>query len=272
MSDAQRPSPFLDAAAAIPALAGDGWRGEARRFVEAALGIARARARFAHAALAGEPAEALLAGFRLTLDAAGVHEAIPASGAALVVSNHPFGGADALAQIALCLRRRRDFFILANEVAASAPGIGRHFLPLSILGGRDAARKNAATLKSALDHLRGGGLLGVFPAGEVSTWRPPLGRVADGPWSPHVAALAVKAGALVLPLRFFGHNPPWFHLAGALHPFVRTALLPHTLLAAGGRPVVCRAGEPIAPSELAAQPADERIAFLRRRLEAVPFP
>jgi len=272
MSDAPRPSPFLDAASALPVLAGDGWRGGLRRFVETALGIARARAVFEQAALAGEPAEALLAGFGLTLDAAGVHEAIPASGAALVVSNHPFGGADAFAQIALCLRRRRDFLILANEMAAIAPGIGRYCLPLSILGGRDAARKNAATLKAALDHLRGGGLLSVFPAGEVSTWRPRRGRVADAPWSPHVAALAVKAAAPVLPLRFFGHNPPWFHLAGALHPFVRTALLPHALLAAGGRTIVCRAGEPIAADALAAQPADVRTAFLRRRLEAVPFP
>jgi putative hemolysin len=272
MPSAPPPALFLDAAAALPALAGGGWRGGLRRFVEATLGVTRARAVFENAARSGQPAEALLAGFGLTLDAAGVHEAIPAAGAALVVSNHPFGGADALAQIALCLRRRRDFFILANEVAASAPGIGRHFLPLSILGGRDAARKNAATLKAALDHLRGGGLLGVFPAGEVSTWRPHLGRVADGPWSPHVAALAVKAAAPVLPLRFFGRNPPWFHLAGALHPLVRTALLPHALLAAGGRALACRAGEPIAPGELAAQPADERIAFLRRRLEAVPFP
>ena len=106
----------------------------------------------------------------------------------------------------------------------------------------------------------------------MSTGGPPLGRVPDGPWPPHVAALAVKAGAPVLPLRFFGHNPPWFHLAGALHPLVRTALLPHALLAAGGRTIVCRAGEPIDPAAHAAQPADERIAFLRRRLEAVPFP
>jgi putative hemolysin len=267
-----RPTPFLDAASALPALAGEGWRGGMRRLVEATLGVTRARAVFENAARCEQPAEALLAGFGLELDAVGVVGAIPARGAALVVSNHPFGGADALAQIALCLRRRPDFFVLANEVAARAPGIGRHFLPLSILGGRDAARKNAATLKTALDHLRGGGLLGVFPAGEVSTWRPRLGRVADGPWSPHIAALAVKAAAPVLPLRFFGRNPPWFHLAGALHPFVRTALLPHALLAAGGRPVVCRAGDPIEPEELAAQPADERIAFLRRCLEAVPFP
>jgi len=266
------PGRFLDAAAVLPALAGDGWRGTLRETIEAVLGVKRARAIFEAAAQAANPGDALLAGFGLEIDAGNALEAIPAEGPAVIVSNHPFGGADAISQIALGLRRRRDYLILANEVAASAPGIGPFCLPLSILGGRDAARRNAMTLKAALDHLRGGGLLGVFPAGEVSTWRPHLGEIADGPWSPHIASLAVKASAPVLPLRFFGANPPWFHLGGGLHPMVRTVLLPRVILAARGRTVVCRAGEWISPGELAALPAEARTAFLRRRLEAVPFP
>jgi putative hemolysin len=208
----------------------------------------------------------------LEIDAGDALETIPATGPAVIVSNHPFGGADAIVQIALGRRRRTDYLILANEVAASAPGIGPFCLPLSILGGRDAARRNAATLKAALDHLRGGGLLGVFPAGEVSTWRPHLGKIADGPWSPHIASLAVKASAPVLPLRFFGSNPPWFHLGGGLHPMVRTVLLPRAILAARGRTVICRAGDWISPEALAELPVETRTAFLRACLEAVPFP
>lgn len=261
---------FLDVTAAIPALAGDGWRDGLRRTVESALGIRRSRQVFLDASLQPDPAEAVVAGFGLELDAAGVVDAIPASGGAIVVANHPFGGADALSLIALCLRRRRDFTILANEMAAAAPGVGRWFLPLSILGDRDAARKNAGTLRAALDHLRAGGLLAVFPAGEVSTWRAAGNAVADGPWSTHVAALARKAGVPVVPVRFFGENPPWFHLLGALHPLIRTALLPHVLLSMRGRRVVCRAGSPITPADLAG--AENATAALRDGMESVPLP
>lgn len=221
------------------------------------------------AALQADPAEAVLEGFGLPLDATGVVEAIPANGGAIVVANHPFGGADALALIALCKRTRPDFLVLANEVAAAAPGLGHWFLPLSILGGRHAARKNALTLKTALDHLRAGGLLAVFPAGEVSTWREETGTITDGPWSPHIASLARKVGVPVVPIRFFGQNPPWFHLAGALHPLVRTALLPWALLTRRGHPVVCRAGKEIRISGDA--PNDGKDS-LREALETVPFP
>jgi len=258
---------FLDTAVLVPSLAGGGWRGSIRCMLESVLGITRAREVFEHAACSVRPEQALLDGFGLETDAAGFRAAMPRTGGLVVVANHPFGGADALALIALCLAERRDFRILANEVAASAPGIGPWVIPLSILGGEGSARRNARALREALDHLRSGGLLAVFPAGEVSTWRSELARVADGPWSPHIATLAIKAKVPVLPLRFFGANPAWFHLAGALHPFIRTALLPLVLLGFRGRTVACRAGSLIPPDSLVA--AENPTALLRSALECV---
>ncbi len=258
---------FLDTAVLVPALAGDGWRGSVRCLLERGLGIARAREIFEHAALSGQPEEALLEGFGLETDAGEVGSTIPRTGPLVVVANHPFGGADALALIAICLRERRDFRILANEVAASAPGIGPWVIPLSILGGEGSARRNARALREALDHLRAGGLLAVFPAGEVSTWRPERAAVADAPWSPHIASLAIKARAPVLPVHFFGANPAWFHLVGAIHPFLRTALLPAMLLQLRGRSVVCRAGDLI-PHERLSEAANPT-ALLRSALERI---
>ncbi|MEI7926991.1 MAG: 1-acyl-sn-glycerol-3-phosphate acyltransferase [Verrucomicrobiales bacterium] len=260
---------FLDTAALLPSLAGDGWRASIRYLLERCLGITRAREIFQHAARSERPEEALLEGFGLEAKAPEVTASLVGPGPLVVVANHPFGGADALALIALCLRGRRDFRILANEIAASAPGIGPWVIPLSILGARGSARRNARALREALDHLRSGGLLAVFPAGEVSTWRPNLACVADGPWSTHIAALAIKARAPVLPVRFFGANPAWFHLAGALHPFLRTALLPAVLLGFRGRTLACRAGERISPDSLAE--AADPTALLRSALEHVQF-
>ena len=42
-------------------------------------------------------------------------------------------------------------------------------------------------------------------------------------------------------LRFSGRAPAWWHLAGAVHPLVRTALLPRVLLGMRGARVECRA-------------------------------
>lgn len=255
--------PF-DLRAALPFLEGGGWRGGLRGSLEDLLGLKRVRAAFREAAAAeGEPFAAALSAFGLELRASGFSAAVPESGPVVVMANHPFGGADALALGALCMARRPDTLLMANEMAAGLPVLGDFMLPLSILGGEDAARKNAASLRRSLEHLRGGGLLAVFPSGEVANWKG--SAVEEGPWSPHIAALAAKCGARVVLVRFFGKTPPWLHLAGGIHPLARTALLPRVLLAMRGRTVSCRAvvAEPTgdAPSAAAVD--------LRRRTLAI---
>lgn len=232
--------PF-DLESALPFLAGEGWRGGVRRALDGALGLPELRRRFRAAASAsrGEDFARTLDSFGLEVDAAGFESAVPAAGPVVVMANHPFGGADALALGALCRARRADSLFLANSLATVLPGIGRHMIPLSILGEADAARTNAAGLRRALAHLGRGGLLAVFPAGEVARWQG--AAVCEGPWLPPVIAIARKTSAEVVLLRFSGRAPAWWHLAGAVHPLVRTALLPRVLLAMRGARVECRA-------------------------------
>lgn len=248
----------VDIAAVLPALAGGGWRLAVREFLEHLLGLKKVSRHFARAATAPEPLVAGPAAFRFTLDAEGVSETIPASGPLVVMANHPFGGADAISLAALCVAKRPDLKVLANTAVARIPGWAERIYPLSILGERDAVRQNAKSLRAASEHLKAGGALMVFPAGEVAHWRSEAAGIVDGPWSPHVAALARKTGAHVVLVRFFGHNPAWFHLLGAIHPFVRTALLPKALAAAIGGVVRCRARR---------VPADTAPALRQRMLE-----
>jgi len=140
-------------------------------------------------------------------------------------------------------------------------------IPLSILGGEGSARKNAPSLRRALGHLRDGGLLAVFPSGEVASWKGKA--VEEGPWSPHVAALALKSGATLVTVKFFGRNPAWFHLAGGIHPLVRTALLPRVLLCSRGQTVHCRA-EAVDPAEVAGMSPEDAARHLRLRTMAIP--
>jgi putative hemolysin len=255
--------PF-DIRSALPFLDGDGWRGGLRRALDELLGLTRVRAAFREAEESGdEPFAASLRAFGLEVQAKDFTEAVPASGPVVVMANHPFGGADALSLGALCRAKRPDTLLMANEMAAQLPVLGKLMLPLSILGGEGSARKNAASLRRSLEHLRGGGLLAVFPSGEVANWKG--SAVEESPWSPHISALAERCGAKVILVRFFGKTPAWFHLGGGIHPMVRTALLPRVLLAMRGSTVQCRA-EAVSPD---GYDGKEAAAFFRKRTLAM---
>lgn len=251
--------PF-DLRSALPFLDGEGWRGNLRRALDELLGLTRVRAAFRAAEQdEGEAFAAAVRAFGLEVQAGDFTESIPASGPVVVMANHPFGGADALSLGALCMARRPDTLLMANEMAAQLPVLGKWMLPLSILGGEGSARKNAAALRRTMEHLRGGGLLAVFPSGEVANWKG--SAVEESVWSPHIAALAERCGAEVVLVRFFGKTPAWFHLAGGIHPLVRTALLPRVLLAMRGSTVKCRA----VPADLDGENAAEAAALLRKQ-------
>lgn len=277
MSELPAPQRFLDPTQAFPSLAGDGLRGMARRLLDRALCLTAVEEGFQAAERASRETPArlfdeLLRQFDLPLDAEGVIEAIPQEGPAIIVANHPFGGADALSLSALALAKREDTWILGNEIAHRAPGFARWVLPLSILGEDGGSQRNASSMRTALAHLKQGGLLVVFPSGAVSTWAERSQHVEDGPWSPHIAALARRTHSRVLPVRYFGSNPFGFHAAGLIHPMIRTALLPRMLWTARYRPLVCRAGAIIEPSEWSGMDTETTTTLLRERTLTIPFP
>ena len=170
---------------------------------------------------------------------------VPQSGAALVCSNHPFGGADSTALLALLLGRRADVRFLTNAMLARFPFLGPLCIYVDPFGGADAARRNARALREALGWMRGGGLLVAFPAGEVSSVRWGSWTPADPPWSLIPARLARSAGARIVPAWCDGANSRTFQLAGLLHPRLRTALLPNEFIARRGQRVSYRFGRPL---------------------------
>ncbi len=207
--------------------------------------------------------EAMLATSRLQAEADPAELArIPVAGATLLASNHPFGGADAIALLALALRRRRDVKVLANGLVRRLGFLSQHCVFVDPFGGAEAARRNAAGLREALAWLREGHLLVVFPAGEVSAIRWTSWTPADAPWSVIPFRLAQKAGARIVPAWCAGCNRAVFHAAGLLHPRLRTALLPSELVARFGGKVRYRFGAPFEASEGGLSP--EELARLAR--------
>jgi putative hemolysin len=139
------------------------------------------------------------------------------------------------------------------------------------MGGTEAVRSNPSGVRATLEFLAAGGLLVVFPAGEVSHFQWKDLTIADPPWNPAVARILAiagrhAAGLTVIPAYVSGANSALFQAAGLLHPRLRTALLARELLNKRRAHVDIRIGSGIAVEKLLAIPThEERTQYLRWR-------
>lgn len=196
---------------------------------------------------------------------------IPKTGATIVTINHPFGILEGAVLASLLGQVRSDVRFLANGILTAVPEVRDMVIAVDPISGRKAAASNGSGLRRSLEHLERGGLLAIFPAGEVSHYRWPDRGVADGEWNPAVArmvAIAARKGCrvAVVPAYVDGANSILFQIAGLAHPGLRTALLARELLNKRGRRVEVRTGTPIPADKLLAMPtAREQTDYLRWR-------
>lgn len=205
-------------------------------------------------------------GVQCALTGAGV-DRIPANGPLLVVANHPFGGVEGLALAQALRRRRPDLRILANYLLGRVAELAPLMIGVNPFSGSQAVRQNRRPLRQALDWLREGGTLLMFPAGAVSHLHLSRRTVTDPPWQPAAAWLARRSEARVLPVFVDGRNSAAFQAAGLLAPQLRTALLARELLRRRRCTVHARVGQCIEPAALSELADDvERTAWLRLKV------
>ena len=193
-------------------------------------------------------------------------ERIPASGPTVVVSNHPFGGIEGLLLASALRAVRPDVKLMANYLLSPMPEMRDLFFFVDPFGTHASTGSNIAALKDAIRWLSGGGMLAVFPAGEVAHFDIRQRRVIDPGWTTNIARLIRKAQPAVLPVFFEGRNSLFFQAAGFIHPLVRTALLPHELLKMRGRGIRLRVGGAIPYRKLKGFESDsDLINYLRLR-------
>ncbi|MGP0071640.1 MAG: lysophospholipid acyltransferase family protein [Bryobacteraceae bacterium] len=191
---------------------------------------------------------------------------IPKTGPVVTVANHPFGLIEGAILASILLSVRPDVKIMANHLLSAMPEASRLCIFVDPFGGESAARANRKGLKDAIAWLKQGGLLSVFPAGEVSHLNLKERAIIDPQWSHSVARLIRITDATVLPMYFLGANSALFQLLGFLHPRVRTALLPHEFFNKHNRNIEVRIGSPISPAKLRAYQDDVAlIRYLRHR-------
>ncbi|HSC72053.1 MAG TPA: GNAT family N-acyltransferase [Candidatus Methylomirabilis sp.] len=170
---------------------------------------------------------------------------IPASGPAIVVANHPFGAVEGVILADMLRKIRPDVKIMANFLLDRIPELRDLFITVDPFGGGGAAHRNTGPLRECIRWVRQGGMLVIFPAGEVSHLSLMRREIADPPWSPTLARIVGNCRAPVLPVYFSGRNSLLFQLLGLVHPRLRTAMLPRELLNKGGAKIRVRVGAPI---------------------------
>ncbi len=199
-------------------------------------------------------------------------ESFPSTGAVLVVANHPYGILEGAILATVLGKIRPDVRFLANGALECIPEI-RDLLVSVDLTGRNAVHANAGGLRRAIEFLRNGGCLVVFPAGEVSHFQWRQAAVADSEWTPVAARLAqvvARQGAKlrVVPVHIDGANSLMFQTLGAIHPALRTAMLVRELANKRGHTVDLHAGRPIEAERLLEIPTvRERTEYLRWRTD-----
>ena len=200
---------------------------------------------------------------------------IPQEGGFITVSNHPYGGLDGLILNTVFGARRPDMKILTTFLLARIPSLRDDFIPVDNLSSGGA--RSITGIRTALSHIAEGKPLGLFPAGEVSTWqkgenRTAIGKgtvVEDKPWAENIIKLIRKSGLPVLPVYFDGGHSATFHRLGRIHRRLRTLRLPHELFNKRGTNVSVRIGQLIPAEELAGFDIPALGKYLRNRCYAL---
>jgi putative hemolysin len=198
---------------------------------------------------------------------------IPKEGPFITVSNHPLGGIDGVLLLKLLIEKRADYKIIANFLLHRIAPLKPYIMPVNPFETRKDVKSSIAGIKNALVHLREGKPLGIFPAGEVSTYKDGKLKV-DKPWEDGAIRLIKKANVPVIPIYFHAKNSRLFYVMSKISDTLRTAKLPSEVMSQRGRVIRVRIGKPISVKD---QDAYKEIPafyeFIRRKtyMLANPF-
>ena len=197
---------------------------------------------------------------------------IPKTGAFITISNHPLGGIDGILLLKLLAEHRPDFKIIANFLLHRIEPLKPYVMPVNPFETHKDVKSSFTGFKHALNHLKEGHALGIFPAGEVSTYCD--GKLlVDKPWEVAAMKLVKKAEVPVVPIYFHAKNSKLFYRLAKLSDTLRTAKLPSELLTQKERIIKVRIGNPIPVSDQQEhQTLEEFTEFLRKKTYVLANP
>lgn len=194
---------------------------------------------------------------------------IPKEGGFIAIANHPYGGIEGLVLLKLLLTVRPDAKLMANFLLKKIPNLSDFFIAVNPFENIEHS-SSISGLKNTLELLNNGTPIGIFPAGEVSTFKIETQQVTDRLWHPVVGKIIAKARVPVVPIYFHGNNGLLFNLLSIIHPALRTAKLPSELFNKQGHTIKLRIGKPINITDYPEyNNSTKLLSFLRARTYAL---
>ncbi|MFS4454886.1 GNAT family N-acyltransferase [Maribacter sp. 2304DJ31-5] len=190
---------------------------------------------------------------------------LPKDGAYITISNHPLGAIDGLLLMKLMFSQRADFKIMANFLLQRMAPLKPYILPVNPFEEHKDAKNSITGFKNALRHLKNDHPLGIFPAGEVSTYKDDK-LIVDKPWEVAALKLIRKAEVPVVPIYFHAKNSKLFYRLSKINDVLRTAMIPSQVFSQRNRPIKIRIGQPISvQAQLDQESLEEYTDLLRKK-------
>lgn len=174
---------------------------------------------------------------------------IPKEGPFIIVSNHPLGALDGILMMHIIGQIRPDFKVMGNFLLHRIKPLEPMVIAVNPFETRKEAYNSNSGIREAIRHIREGGCLGIFPAGEVST-KNKEGIISDRDWQESAMKLIQKLNVPVIPMYFRAKNSPLFYRMASIHPNLQTAMLPSEMVRPRIKPIQIRIGKPIPPKHL----------------------
>ncbi len=191
---------------------------------------------------------------------------LPNDGPFITISNHPFGMWDGVVLVKVIGEKRPDIKVMAYEMLNKIP-IGSYFIPVDPFKTNEQTKNSLFGTKLALQQLREGRPLGIFPAGEVSFYQKKSKKVEDRIWQLPIIKLIQKAKVPIVPVFFYGENSKTFLLLGRINAMLAKSFLNREFLNKTNQQFSISIGKPITVEEQQAfSSLEDYSLFLRNKV------
>ena len=194
----------------------------------------------------------------------------------IVIANHVYGHIDGICLLDIFGQGRPETKVMVNEMLTWIPGLAPNFIAVNPTVGvrKSASATSINGVKSALQQIREGGPLCVFPSGAVADLKPKEHwTVRERDWQDAAIRLIRKARVPVVPVRFLDRNSNFYYALGLIDYRVRFARLFHEMFNKRGTHPRLGIGETISVDEQEKHTDLQDFKdFLRHSVDEMPLP
>lgn len=173
---------------------------------------------------------------------------IPKTGPVVFTSNHPFGMVDGFVLTAMIKSVRPDVKIMTNQSLQPVTGLSDDIIGVDPYEQNSSKKANLTPIRTALNWLKQGGAMIVFPSGDVSAYDKEKNCIIDPPWNPIIGRIATRSKADIVPLFIHGNNSKLFYRLRQYNERIATFMLARECLKKRGNTLRYSIGKKI-PTE-----------------------